>query len=173
MNKQLIEDVAAFKAHKERLLGRLLNRSYRYMSELASEFLTKKGYINFRVGHVVALVHIDIDGSSVNAMALKAGISKQAMSKLVQELQKEGFVETDKDPADARALVVKLTDKGLQCLMDWKACVQHIDEVFAEILGTDQLEKLKDILVVLAAHYEQNVSGVQFDKSYIGLDLVK
>ncbi|WP_435353270.1 MarR family winged helix-turn-helix transcriptional regulator [Emticicia sp. SJ17W-69] len=154
MNDELLQEVSAFKANKERLLGRLLNRTYRYMSDLAGDYLKGVGYENFRVGHIVALVHIGSEGTNINKLAAGAGMTKQGMSKLIKELQIEGFVDVVKDQTDARALIVKLTEKGFQAMIDWKKCTQHINQKFAEILGEDKLDLFKDIMVELVNDYE-------------------
>ncbi|WP_394994479.1 MarR family winged helix-turn-helix transcriptional regulator [Emticicia sp.] len=154
MEDELLKEIAAFKANKERLLGRLLNRTYRYMSDLAGDYLKGIGYENFRVGHIVALVHIELEGTSINKLATGAGMTKQGMSKLIKELQKEGFVKVEKDQTDARALIVKHTEKGFQAMLDWKNCTRHINQKFAEILGEDKLELFKDIMVELVYDYE-------------------
>ncbi|MFY7890104.1 MAG: MarR family winged helix-turn-helix transcriptional regulator [Spirosomataceae bacterium] len=150
------EEIRAFKANRERLLGRVLTTSYRFMSELASPFLRERGYTNFRVGHIKALVNIDLEGTNINTLAQRASITKQGMSKLVKELQAEGYVESIKDPADARALIVKYTDLGIQCMVDWKDCIAHIDQKFADIVGVEKLASVKETLALLANYYEQN-----------------
>ncbi|WP_238807005.1 MarR family winged helix-turn-helix transcriptional regulator [Emticicia aquatica] len=154
MNESILAEIAAFKANKERLLGRLLNRTYRYMSDLASDYLKGIGYENFRVGHIVALVQIELEGTSINKLASNAGMTKQGMSKLIKELQAEGFVLVEKDQADARALIVKHTEKGLQALLDWKSCTQFINQRFTEVLGDSKLEILKDLLHELVHEYD-------------------
>jgi DNA-binding MarR family transcriptional regulator len=150
------EEIKVFKANRERLLGRVLTSSYRFMSELAAPFLRERGYTNFRVGHIKALVNIDLEGTNINTLAQRASITKQGMSKLVKELQAEGYVESVKDPTDARALIVKYTDLGIQCMIDWKDCIAHIDRKFAEIIGVEKLENVKETLSILANYYEQN-----------------
>lgn len=163
MNEDKLIEIRKFKANKSRLLGRLLKRSYYYFSEVAAEFLKGKGFVDFRVGHIIGLVHIDLEGTSVNNMALMAGITKQGMSKVVKELSDYGYVFTEKHPSDARSIIVKLTDKGIDALMEWKLCTEHIDEKFTEILGSEHLEQLKDILSVLVNHYDAS-SENEFEK---------
>ncbi len=158
MESDKIAEILAFKENKSRLLGRLLNKSYRYMSEVATEFLREKGYTDFRVGHIVALVHIEFEGDTVNTLALRAGVTKQAMSKIVQELVEGEYVISGKHPTDARSVIVKLTDRGYEALTHWKACTEHIDKKFTEILGSERLEQVKDILGTLVDHYEKNVA---------------
>ena len=77
------------------------------------------------------------------------------MSKLIKELVDEGYVYTEKDPSDARALIVKLTDLGVRCILDWKACTEYIDQNFEEVIGAEKLDILKDILRTLVDKYEQ------------------
>jgi DNA-binding MarR family transcriptional regulator len=157
MKSDKFADIIAFKANKSRLLGRLLNKSYRFMSEVATDFLKEKGYTDVRVGHIVALVHIEFEGDTVNTLAQRAGITKQAMSKIVQELVEGEYVISEKHPTDARSVIVKLTDKGYEALTHWKACTEHIDKKFTEILGSDRLSEVKDILGTLVDYYEKNV----------------
>ena len=157
MESEKIEAIKAFKENKSRLLGRLLNKSYRYMSEIAIDFLKEKGYTNFRVGHIVALVHIEFEGDTVNTLALRAGITKQGMSKIIKELAEGAYVITEKHPSDARSVMVKLTDRGYEALTHWKACTEQIDMKFTEILGFERLEQVKDILGTLVDYYESSV----------------
>ncbi len=161
MNPEKKLEIQEFKNNKSRLLGRLLNKSYRYMSEIATDFLREHGYSDVRIGHIVALVHIEFEGDTVNTLANRAGITKQGMSKIVKELVDGNYVISEKHPTDARSVMVKLTDKGYKALTLWKACTEHVDRKFTEILGSDRLEQVKDILEVLADHYENNVAVVQ------------
>jgi DNA-binding MarR family transcriptional regulator len=156
MDLEKILEIQKFKGNKSRLLGRLLNKSYRFMSEVATEFLREKGYTDFRVGHIVALVHIEFEGDTVNTLALRAGITKQGMSKIIKELVEGAYVISEKHPTDARSVMVKLTDRGYEALTHWKACTEHIDRKFTEILGSERLEQVKDILEVLVGYYESN-----------------
>jgi DNA-binding MarR family transcriptional regulator len=157
MNLDKIAEIVAFKENKSRLLGRLLNKSYRFMSEVAIDYLKEKGYTDFRVGHIVALVHIEFEGDTVNTLAFRAGITKQGMSKIVKELVEGEYVISERHPSDARSVMVKLTDRGYEALTHWKACTEHIDKKFTEILGSERLEQIKDILGVLVDYYENNV----------------
>ena len=158
MTSEKIQEIQKFKDDKNRLLGRLLNRSYRYMSEVAVDFLKGKGYQDVRVGHIIALVHIDFEGISLNHLAINAGITKQGMSKIVKELVDAGYVVTEKSLTDARSFNVLLTNKGYDALSMWKECTQHVDKEFTKIVGSERLEQLKDILSVLVNHYENDSS---------------
>ncbi|MES2517644.1 MAG: MarR family winged helix-turn-helix transcriptional regulator [Bacteroidota bacterium] len=171
MSNLKIEELNSFKQGKDRQLGRLLTKSHRFIRAIAGEFLRSKGYVNFRVGHMVALIHIDLQGSSINTLAHLAGVTKQAMSKLVKELQDEGYVTTEKHQNDARIMVVKLSEKGVDCMLDWKECSAMIEEKIMGIIDRDKLEQLKDILFSLANYYENNLE-LGMDSTYLNTNLV-
>lgn len=158
MNSTLKEQVLGFKAQKDRMMGRLLSKSFRFLSELAGDYLREKGYESFRIGHLISLMHIDLEGSTINELAARAGITKQAVSKIVKELQEAGYVETVKHPGDARSVVVYISEKGGQFMVDWWECVRRIDGAFSEILGTERLDLLKDLLFELVNHYETQMN---------------
>ena len=156
IDPQLLAEVEAFKKKKYRLLGRLLSKSYRFMSGLAAEYMGQMGYTDLRVGHIVLMVHIDIDGISINELAAKAGVSKQAMSKAVKELQEMGYVNVEKHPKDARSIKVKITAKGVDFLYALKNCVIFIESEFSNIIGDQKFTQLKDILGEIADFYDQS-----------------
>lgn len=169
MNDKLTE-LYQFKQEKDRHIGRLVSKTQRFVREIASDFLQAKGYTNFRVGHMVALIHTDLEGSNINNLAHLAGVTKQAMSKLVKELQDEGFVTIEKHPNDARTLIVKLSEKGVDTMLDWKECTQKIEMTFTDVIGQEKLEQLIDILSKITSYYETNNNCFN-DKSVLNLNL--
>lgn len=172
MSNLKIEELNSFKQSKKRQLGGLLAKTHRFIREIAGEFLRSRGYVNFRVGHMVALIHIDLEGSSINTLAHLAGVTKQAMSKLVKELQDEGYVTTEKHPSDARIMVVKLSDKGVDCMLDWKECSAMIETKIMGIIDKEKLEQLKDILLSLTNYYENN-HDLGLDTNYLNINLAQ
>src|SRR4051794_10441355 len=55
---------------------------------------------------------LDRQGIRVTDLAEQAGVTKQTAGALVDELEANGYVERKPDPADARARLVVLTDRG-------------------------------------------------------------
>ncbi|MFT4033078.1 MAG: helix-turn-helix domain-containing protein [Siphonobacter sp.] len=154
MDKELKKKLEEFKSHRNRIMGRLLSRAFRLVVDISSEHLVAAGYESYRLGHMILMVHIELDGSTINELAARVGITKQAVSKIVKELQEQGYVETEKHPDDARSVLVKITNKGARFTLEWKQCTKIIDEKFQTILGSERLEQLKDILVDLADYQE-------------------
>lgn len=168
MNAQVIETLVKFREKRNRLMGRLLKKTYRFLEHLATDFLKKEGYDNFRVAHLIILMNIDAEeGIMINSLSARCGVTKQAISKIIKELQQEGYVSTEKHPTDARAMLAKITDKGAQFMLDWKRCTEYIDEQFRDVIGLKRLELLKDILEEVVEHFETNVSKIDIDESML------
>src|SRR5215467_10332259 len=56
---------------------------------------------------------LDAEGARPTVLAQRAGITKQAISQLVRELESRGYVEQVADPDDTRAKIIRLTSQGV------------------------------------------------------------
>jgi DNA-binding MarR family transcriptional regulator len=98
------------------------------------------------MGDMVLLVNISTEGIINNELAKKARITKQAMSKVVKNLEATGFIYTRKHETDNRATVIFLSDKGKQLVIDVSGAVQEITSFYTGIIGEKDAEQLRDIL---------------------------
>ena len=105
-----------------------------------------------RRGHDLApsliglLPHLDENGTTVTVAARHAGISKQAVGKLVGELVRLGYVERRAHPDDLRATLVVFTERGKVLLRDIVKTIDGIERCYAEAIGTSGLEELRVLL---------------------------
>ncbi len=135
-------------------LSRLLVRSYRIVKTMNASILESFGYHQVKIGHIMLMMNLSEDGSTSMELARRVQISKQAMSKLVNELAQKGFLEVLNHPEDHRATIVKSTSKGMQFLIDLDFCRKHVEAEFAQVIGPEKLENLKDILYIMVSHFE-------------------
>ena len=77
----------------------------------------------------------DLAGSRITDVARKAGISKQAVGQLVDELQGLGYVTRVSDPTDARARLVVLTDQGRTAMFAGLAALARVEARVRHDLG--------------------------------------
>ena len=56
------------------------------------------------------------DGTTAADLGRRLGVSKQAAGKTIDTLERLGYVERGADPVDARRKIVRLTDRGTDCL---------------------------------------------------------
>lgn len=90
----------------------LFSEPARLLTNLLFEELKIKGYTGLKPAHAQVFQHLEKEGSRITVLAEKAGITKQSMSVLVYNMEKEGYLKRQKDKNDKRAVIFKLTAKG-------------------------------------------------------------
>ncbi|MEU6968334.1 MarR family winged helix-turn-helix transcriptional regulator [Kitasatospora aureofaciens] len=68
----------------------------------------------------------------------------------LDDLEQLGYVERGSDPADARRKVVRLTDRGVDCLVRSARIFDELRAEWSEALGEEQLRRIEDGLRQLA-----------------------
>lgn len=152
MNKSRINDVvvAPEKLNLEQPLGRFLIVLFRQFEDELIQTLHRKGYHRVTASDFSVLRHVDPKGISIVEIAELAGISKQAVSKTVQQLEREGLLKKQSDPNDLRAIKVVFTKKGTHLIELCIAIIRSIEKKYSKTLGGDvHLNHLKSILMSL------------------------
>ena len=67
------------------------------------------------------------DGTRITVLAERIDVSKQAIAKLVDDIEEYGYVKREPDLADSRAKMVKLTAAGRRLLGDGEKIKQKIE----------------------------------------------
>jgi DNA-binding MarR family transcriptional regulator len=88
-------------------------------------------------------------GIRVTDLAEQAGVTKQTAGALVDELERNDYVERKPDPADARARLVILSDRGWQMCAAAAAEVAAIESEWRKHLGAERFEQLRGTLLAL------------------------
>ena len=112
------------------------------------EGLRRRGHTT-RPVHFQAVANLPQAGARLTSLASRAGISKQAMGKLVEELEGIGYVERVPDPADGRARLVRFTKSGIALMRDSLVVIDEIWNEYEAILGPKKLVALRDSLAKL------------------------
>ena len=115
------------------------------MNELVSEGLARRGFADFRPSHGTIGQHIADRGSRVTDLARLAQISKPSVVYLVNDLERLGYVERAADPADGRAKLVRLTERGVRAQQAAREIVAEIEEDWSRLLGGD-FASLRELL---------------------------
>lgn len=117
--------------------------------------LRERGH-QLRPAHASILVHLRVSGSRLTDLAERAGMTKQAMGKLVDELEAIGYVERVPDPDDGRAKRVRFSRAGRALLRDSSQIVDTIWRDYARLVGEPRLVRLRDTLQLLLDRIEAN-----------------
>lgn len=92
------------------------------------------------------LMHLDLSGNRISEIAERAHVSKQAISKLVTDLERRKIVTKQSAPNDSRAQIVRFTKKGNAMMLDSLEVVFNLDGEFATAFPKGRLDKIRDDL---------------------------
>ena len=98
------------------------------------------------IPHAAVFGMIDGGGTRIGVLADRAGVTRQAMSQLVDELERKGYVARAPDPEDRRAKLVQLTDRGWDCIRCGQSHIRDIEREYAARLGRARFDHLVELL---------------------------
>ena len=127
-------------------LGTLLRDPALTVNELVSEELATRGFADFRSAHGAIGQHIKDSGSRVTELAQLAQLTKPTVVYLVNELERLGYVERIPDPADGRAKLVHLTERGMRAQKAGREIVARIEQDWSRLLGEGDFATLRELL---------------------------
>jgi DNA-binding MarR family transcriptional regulator len=94
---------------------------------------------------------LDGGGSRLVDLAHGIGITRQATTALVRDLEQAGIVATTEDPRDRRATLVHLTDAGVAFCQQVLRVLERRERELASRIGAERLAELKATLRSLAS----------------------
>ena len=131
----------------ERPLPVLLSRAEAIFLAEFEKRLADSEFGDVSLAHSANVMRFLLDGPMRASQFVGAcGVSKQAVSQQISQLEKRGYIAATPDPDDQRARILALTDRG-------HAAERQIRQIFAEVetswaarLGTGDAESLRRVL---------------------------
>jgi DNA-binding MarR family transcriptional regulator len=108
--------------------------------------LAASGFGDVRPAHGFAFVRLAPDGATVNELAEHLGVSKQAASQMVDQMERHGYVARQPDPRDGLARIIVLTQRGWACIRSTEAILAGIERRLAERIGRERVVALREDL---------------------------
>ena len=130
---------------------RLLDVAFAEFSSELTRRVAEAGYTDIRPGHGCVFGYIDPEGSRLTDMAERAGMTKQSVGEAASDLEKRGYLERVPDPADGRAKIIRLTEKGRVAQAIGRGLIADIEADWAEQFGADRIAALRDALEAVGA----------------------
>ena len=146
LDKRRKEKLESYMLKKKTNLCRHIYITYRYFNEWAQKQWIEDGWENIRPEHLRLISILGTDVVNNNELAKRARVSKQAMSKMVNDLESHGFVDVEPDPNDSRARIISISNNGLEFLEYFQNSSKVMNKQFEDILSKEKAEKLLSLL---------------------------
>jgi DNA-binding MarR family transcriptional regulator len=132
-------------------IGALLRFALDDVRERIYDGVVADGFTDVRPAHVTLFRWPGPDGLRPGELAAAVHISKQSVNDRLGELERLGYLSRERDPADSRARMVRLTAKGRRLHESALAAHARIEDEWAEAVGVERFEQLRETLEELAA----------------------
>lgn len=129
-------------------IGRLARTPYIEMMNKVYERLHELGFTDMNSYYSVVFQFIG-EGARMTDMAKKASMTKQNMKYLLEQLQNMGYVERFEDKTDRRAVLFRLTQKGISYRDKAYEVIGEVELQWANKIGIENMIQLKKLLVQL------------------------
>jgi len=130
-------------------VGLLLFLPYRAMETRVFEGLAAAGFDDVTPAQGRVFQRIAPGGSRLTELAVQAGITKQSAGFLIDQLEHGGYVERVPDPADGRARLVRVADRGARSVEASRGIVAQVEAEWTAHLGERRMAQLRRILTDL------------------------
>jgi len=132
---------------QEMLIGALLRVPAQAIQRRIIEELNAAGFDELTFAHMAVLRYPSPDGVRPGVLAERAGMSKQAMNRLLGSLEELGYLVRYDVPDEGRARVVRFTRRGHAAYAKAIEALQAIEREWRAELGPKDFAKLKEILL--------------------------
>jgi len=123
--------------------ARLLLDAFRAFENELAQILGSKGFTDVTPGNFNVMRHLNPEGMRLSELAKDAQISKQAIGKMIGELEQKGYVELIPDEMDGRAKYVRFTNRGRKLIDLAINIVSEMENNYQSLLGKKGYNKLR------------------------------
>jgi len=115
--------------------------------------LAADGHGEPRVNDGVVFQHVLAGPLSISALAERMGVTQQAASKAVAELERRGLLRRGPDPADARTRLLHLTDQAENAVAAARKHRAALEKELAVEFGEERVADAKALLAGILSRY--------------------
>ncbi len=111
--------------------------------------LAQNGFGDVAPAHSALMRDIREDGSRPSELAAQAGVTRQAITKLVDELERLDLVRRDPDPNDGRGVIIRYTDRGRAGVAIARKRQLALERAYAAQVGAERWAEVRSTLETL------------------------
>jgi DNA-binding MarR family transcriptional regulator len=145
------------------MIGALLSIPSLNLTARVHSRLRERGFKEITESNLTVLRVLSPDGDRITDLARTASVTKQSMGYLVDQLEVAGYLQRVTDPSDARAWIIRRTEKGWAYNRAAAEEVARLQREWAGLLGPRKMKQLTNLLAELVAKLGYQYEGSSVD----------
>jgi DNA-binding MarR family transcriptional regulator len=114
--------------------------------------LEQTEFADIRPTHGCVFRFVKGGGLRLTVLAEMAGMTKQSVGEIVDDLEARGYVKRIPDPDDKRAKIICLTERGERAQATGLALFAKVEKQWAKRYGADRIAAVRKLLEEVAAN---------------------
>ncbi len=106
----------------------------------------RQPYRKLRTSQLRLLSLTPVEGMRLTDLAVRVGMTKQALGEFANVLEDNGFLESIKDPTDGRVRILRPTVKGRRAVDAGNRVIGAVEERWRDQLGAERWDLLRLLL---------------------------
>ncbi|MFJ9786178.1 MarR family winged helix-turn-helix transcriptional regulator [Amycolatopsis sp. NPDC101161] len=123
------------------------------MTDEIQRRLAGRGLDDLRFNDGVVIQHVLAAPLSITAVAERMGVTQQAASKAVADLERRGLLSREPDPADARTKLLHLTEHARNAVEATRALREELQEELETEFGAERVADARDLLAAVIGRF--------------------
>ena len=148
-----------YEAWRRDNVGRAIFGATRVIERDILRVLAEEGFADIRMVHLNLYRNLELDGTRLTDLAMRANMTKQGMQELVDRAEKLGYVQRLPDPHDRRAKIVAFSKRGVKLLEALHKAVIYMERQMAERIGERAVRQVTRLLI------RYNLQGAAYRRS--------
>ncbi|HXD92569.1 MAG TPA: MarR family transcriptional regulator [Bacteroidia bacterium] len=155
MIKNLDKELQKTDALSKHSWGKAISKLKKHFDTWVAEQLYMHDIRDFKLAYMPLIMNIDVDGITNTDLAKRAGITKQGMSQVVQELEEKKYIKIQTNPKDKRSSIIHLTDKGKEFILTCRGRQKDLHADLQKLLGKKKFEIVLDAMFEVVNYQEE------------------
>jgi DNA-binding MarR family transcriptional regulator len=114
--------------------------------------LEQTEFADIRPTHGCVFRFVRGQGMRLTVLAEMAGMTKQSVGEIVDDLEARGYVKRIPDPEDKRAKIICLTERGERAQATGLALFAKVEKQWAKRYGAERIAMVRELLEEVAAN---------------------
>lgn len=118
----------------------------KWINQSVLRLMAAKGYAGLREPHLNLLANLECGITKASSVAQQMGVTRQAIYRTTNELQKLGVLTLEEDPSRRNQKRIVMTKKGMQLALDARATLHDLEVELINRLGDSEFTNMRRAL---------------------------